>query len=72
MKKHFLLGEVALLVSTDEVTVRPHQIAYALANRLVPEPALRIGGKRVFLAEDIERLRAYFHRSTITARKREV
>ncbi len=72
MKQHFLLGEVARLVSTDAVTVRPHQIAYALANRLVPEPALRIGGKRVFLADDIEMVRAYFHGATLTARKRGV
>ncbi len=60
MKKLYLLGEVARLLDTAGVQVRPHQIAYALANQLVPEPALRIGNKRVFTDEDIDRLREYF------------
>jgi DNA-binding transcriptional MerR regulator len=61
-QKHYLLAEVARLLN-----VRPHQIAYAITNRLVPEPALRIGGRRVFQAEDIERLRNHFLGATTPA-----
>ena len=50
-----LLGEVARLLDC-----KPHQITYLLASRQVPEPALRIGGRRMFSAEDVERVRAAF------------
>ena len=50
---HLLLGDVARLLDTP-----PHRIVYLLTARKVPEPALRVGGRRVFTAEDVERVRA--------------
>lgn len=54
-QQHYLLAEVARLLG-----VRPHQIAYALTNGLVEEPRLRIGGRRVFLPEDVRTLARHF------------
>ena len=54
-KRHYLLKDVARLLQ-----VKPYQIAYALSVGLVEEPELRISNKRVFQAEDIERLAKHF------------
>jgi hypothetical protein len=40
--------------------VRPHRIEYCLSNQLVPEPKVRLAGKRVFASEDLARLAEYF------------
>lgn len=55
MKKLFLLSEVAGVLRK-----RPWQITYAITSGIVPEPKLRIGNKRIFVEEDIERLAAHF------------
>jgi hypothetical protein len=52
---NFLLGEAARLLRR-----KPYQLHYALAAGLVEEPRLRLGGKRVFQVEDLERLAAHF------------
>lgn len=54
-KKHFLLRDVARMLK-----VKPYQIAYALSVGLVAEPKTRISNKRIFQAEDIDRLAAHF------------
>jgi DNA-binding transcriptional MerR regulator len=51
MPELFLLSDVARLLDC-----KPHQIVYLLTSRQVAEPALRIGGRRVFTQEDMERL----------------
>lgn len=48
-----LLGDVARLISC-----RPHQIVYLLTTGQVPEPAVRLGNRRIFTGEDVERIRA--------------
>ena len=48
-----LLGEVARLVQC-----RPHQLVYLITSGKVPEPALRLGNRRVFSREDVGRIRA--------------
>lgn len=48
-----LLGEVARTLNC-----KPYKIAYLLSAGIVPEPALRLGGRRVFTVEDIERITA--------------
>jgi DNA-binding transcriptional MerR regulator len=48
-----LLSDVARLLRR-----RPHQIVYLLTSRQVPEPSLRLGNRRIFSAQDVERLRA--------------
>ena len=53
--KHYSLKDVAKMLK-----LKPYQITYALTVGLVPEPALRIGNKRIFVEEDIERLRGHF------------
>jgi hypothetical protein len=47
----FLLGDVARILRCQ-----PYQIVYLLTTRQVPEPALRIGNKRVFTIADMRRL----------------
>lgn len=46
----YLLNEVARMLN-----VPPHKVVYPLITRQLPEPK-RIGGRRVFSWEDIERL----------------
>jgi hypothetical protein len=55
MQRQFLLGEVAKILGR-----RPHQIAYLLTTRQVPEPERRIGNKRIFTEEDVVRLARHF------------
>jgi hypothetical protein len=38
--------------------VQPYQIAYLLNTSRVPEPKVRLGGRRAFAEEDIQRLAA--------------
>lgn len=52
----FLLGDVA-----RQLDVRPHQVVYLLQSRQVPEPALRLGCRRIFSAEDVRRIAAKLH-----------
>jgi DNA-binding transcriptional MerR regulator len=54
-KTHYLLNEVANILK-----LKPYQITYALTVGLVPEPAMRISNKRIFVAADVERLRKHF------------
>lgn len=58
-KQQFALNEVA-----STLKIRPHRITYALASGFVPEPKLRLAGKRVFEADDIERLKQHFKKGT--------
>lgn len=55
MDKLYLLNDVARLMKK-----RPHQITYAITSGLLPEPEMRIGGRRVFLDEDLQRIAIYF------------
>jgi DNA-binding transcriptional MerR regulator len=55
----FLLGDVA-----RRLGCRPHRIAYLLTSGLVPEPALRLGNRRVFDEGDIGRIIAQLGRRT--------
>ena len=55
MEKHFLLGEVGKIVAR-----KPHQIVHLLTTGKIPEPEQRIANKRLFLAEDVERLARHF------------
>ena len=40
--------------------VKPYRIHYVLAVKLLPEPVLRVGNKRVFTQADITGLAAHF------------
>jgi len=40
--------------------IAPHQIAYAHAQERLPEPQYRIAGKRIYTAEDVQRVAEYF------------
>ncbi|MGA2257228.1 MAG: MerR family transcriptional regulator [Thermoguttaceae bacterium] len=55
MKHTMSLGDVSRLLN-----IRPHRLEYAITNRLVREPAERIGGHRVFTLADVRRLAAHF------------
>jgi hypothetical protein len=54
-RQHFLLRDVARMLK-----VKSYQISYALSVGLVAEPKIRISNKRIFQAEDIDRLAAHF------------
>jgi DNA-binding transcriptional MerR regulator len=48
-----LLGDVA-----RRLRCRPHQIVYLLTSRQVPEPATRIGNRRMFTPADVETIKS--------------
>lgn len=48
-----LLGDVTRLLRT-----KPHRIVYLLSSGQVPEPAMRLGNRRMFTAADIEQIAA--------------
>jgi DNA-binding transcriptional MerR regulator len=48
-----LLGDVA-----RKLDCKPYRIVYLLTAGHVPEPATRIGNRRMFTGEDIERINA--------------
>ena len=54
-RQHFLLRDVARMLK-----LKPYKITYAISVGLVAEPGLRISNKRIFMAEDIERLAEHF------------
>ncbi len=53
--KQYSLKQVTALLQK-----RAHVVEYALANGLVPEPQLRIGGRRIFTLADVRRLAKHF------------
>jgi len=40
--------------------LKPYQIGYAISVGSVPEPALRVGNRRIFQNEDLKALAAHF------------
>jgi DNA-binding transcriptional MerR regulator len=57
MKKAMTLKDV---VAELHGQIRPHQIEYLLANGIIPEPELRLGGRRIFTPADVRRLAKHF------------
>ena len=55
MREHYLLGEVSRALGR-----KPYHVTHVLTTGKVPEPALRIANKRLFTAEDVERLARIF------------
>lgn len=55
MQMLYSLRDVAKLIG-----VRSHRIGYAVSSGAVPEPALRLGNKRIFTPDDVVRLAAHF------------
>ena len=53
------LKDVAALLG-----VKAYRVEYLLAHGLVPEPKLRVSGRRVFTASDLETLRKHFSSKT--------
>lgn len=58
-QKQFILNEVAKIVG-----VKAHVIAYGISAGHLPEPKLRIAGKRIFSAKEVEAIRKYFENRT--------
>lgn len=61
MEQQMSLRDVAALMNC-----KAYRIEYLLCHGLVPEPKLRISGRRVFGPEDLANLRAHFE-SKLTA-----
>ena len=55
MKHTMSLKDVSHLLN-----VKAYRIEYLLAHEIVPEPSLRISGRRVFTPEDVRRLAEHF------------
>lgn len=47
----YLMGDVA-----RRLGVPPHRVAYLYLTRKLAEPEIRMGGRRMFTEEDIERI----------------
>jgi hypothetical protein len=55
----FILNEVAKIAG-----VKSHVVAYAISAGHIPEAKLRIAGKRVFSAKEVEAIKKYFQNRT--------
>jgi hypothetical protein len=55
MRDRFILGEVARVLKRN-----PHQVVYPLVTGKIPEPQMRLAGKRLFTVEDVNRLAKHF------------
>ncbi len=55
MEQQMSLRDVAALLNC-----KAYRIEYLLCHGLVPEPKLRISGRRVFGPEDVANIRAHF------------
>ena len=55
MNNQYMLNETAKIVGC-----RGYQIAYAIQQGYLPEPALRLAHQRIFTDSDIVRIREYF------------
>ena len=55
MRNYYTLGQLVKVLG-----LKPHIITYALTARHLPEPAVRVGNKRVFTGEDVERAARHF------------
>ncbi len=55
MEQMMSLKDIAALLNC-----KAYRVEYLLAHGLVPEPKLRISGRRVFGPEDLANLRAHF------------
>ena len=54
-RQNLLLKDVAALLK-----LKPYQITYKISVGLLPEPKIRISNKRIFQADDVERIAAHF------------
>jgi hypothetical protein len=54
-KNQFILSEVAKIAG-----VKAHVVAYAISSQSLPEPKLRIAGKRIFSTSEVEAIKKYF------------
>ena len=52
--------------------VKAYRVEYLLAHGCVPEPKLRVSGRRVFTASDLETLRKHFSSKTPATAKEPV
>ena len=51
MTQLYLISDVSRILG-----VPPHRIAYLFVTRRLPEPALRLGNRRVFSRADVQRV----------------
>ncbi len=58
-KNQFILSEVAKIAG-----VKAHVVAYAISSGSLPEPCLRIAGKRIFSTKEVEAIKKYFANRT--------
>ena len=55
MDDRYVLSDVSRILGK-----KPHQVTYALTSRAVQEPEQRVANRRLFSADDVERLARHF------------
>ena len=55
MQQYYTLGDVVRILG-----LKPHVVTYAITSGQLPEPPVRVGNKRVFTEEDVERMALHF------------
>ncbi len=56
MQQYYTLSDVVKILG-----LKPHVITYAITSGHLPEPPVRVGNKRIFTEEDVERMALHFH-----------
>lgn len=55
MQQYYTLGDVVRILG-----LKPHVVTYAITSGNLPEPPVRVGNKRIFTREDLERMALHF------------
>lgn len=55
MQQYYTLGDVVRILG-----LKPHVVTYAITSGHIPEPSVRVGNKRIFTTDDVERMALHF------------
>lgn len=55
MQQYYTLGDVVRILG-----LKPHVVTYAITSGHLPEPSVRVGNKRIFTTDDVERMALHF------------
>ena len=55
MQQYYTLGDVVRILG-----LKPHVVTYAITSGPLPEPSVRVGNKRIFTTDDVERMPLHF------------
>jgi hypothetical protein len=55
VQQYYTLGDVVRILG-----LKPHVVTYAITSGHLPEPSVRVGNKRIFTTDDVERMALHF------------